>query len=90
MDEPPNEIDLEALDLGPMLRHARTATFATNWKSVLAADGLVGVAPIALGIAALFLQTIVGAVLIALGVLYCFLVFRRFLQWRYLRRAAGL
>ena len=43
-------IDLEALDVGPMLRHARTATFAPNWKAVLLADATVGFAIIVLGV----------------------------------------
>ncbi len=46
-DERTEPIDLEALDVGPMLRHARTATFAPNWKAVLLADATVGLAIIA-------------------------------------------
>ena len=45
----PDFIDLEALDVGPMLRHGRTATFAPNWKSVLLADASVGIVMIILG-----------------------------------------
>ncbi|HAY69975.1 hypothetical protein N8342_11165 [Acidimicrobiales bacterium] len=89
-DERTEPIDLEALDVGPMLRHARTATFAPNWKAVLLADATVGLAIIALGV---FLATwiaLIGWPVVAVGVVYVFLVVRRALQWRWLRNKAGL
>ena len=86
----PDEIDLEALDLGPMLRHARTATFATNWRSVLMADALVGFVIIVVG--GLICRWIlwIGVPIVVVGMFYVFLVLRRFLQWRWLRHRAGL
>ena len=90
-DREPNEpIDLEALDVGPMLRHARTATFAPNWKSVLLADATVGLLIIVLGVLLAGWIAWIGWPVIAIGVLYVFLVVRRALQWRWLRNRAGL
>ena len=86
----PEEIDLEALDLGALSRHARTATFAPNWRAVLAADASVGLVMIALGVLVLRLLGWYGWPLIVLGAIYLFLVVRRYLQWRYIRRLAGL
>jgi hypothetical protein len=83
-------IDLEALDIGPMLRHARTATFAPNWKSVLLADASVGIVMIVLGVIAVLWIAWVGWPIVIVGVLYVFLVVRRALQWRWLRSKAGL
>ncbi len=90
-DDPvPESLDLEALDLGPMLRHARAATFAPNWKNVLLADLAVGLVIIALGVVAMQWFAIVGWPLVALGSLYVFLVVRRARHWRWLRTKAGL
>lgn len=73
-----------------MLRHARTATFAPNWKSVLMADALVGVVITVLGVFALRWTAWIGWPMIVVGLFYVFLVFRRALQWRWLRNKAGL
>ena len=83
-------VDLEALDLGPLTRHARTATFAPNWRAVLAADALVGL--VILGIGVVIVRTLgwYGWPLVVIGAIYVFLVVRRFLQWRWIRRKAGL
>ncbi len=89
-DAPPERVDLEALDLGAMARHARTATFAPNWKSVLAADGSIGVAVLLGGVALFNWVAWAGVIMTALGVVYTGLVVRRFLQWRWIRRRAGL
>lgn len=87
---PPNTIDLESLDLGEMAAHARTATFASNWKSILAVDGSIGLAVLVAGVAIVIWAGWAGWFLIALGLAYVGLVFRRFLQWRWIRRQAGL
>ena len=89
-DEQPEFVDLEALDVGPMLRYARTATFAPNWKSVLLADATVGLTIMVLGIVGLRWSGFVGWPLIGVGAVYLFMVMRRALQWRWLRRRAGL
>ncbi len=84
------DVDIEALDLGAMGRHARKATFAVNWKSVLAADAFVGVLIAAIGYAISLWVGWLGWLIIAAGVIYILLVGRRFLQWRWLRNQAGL
>ena len=83
-------IDLEAYDLGHMARYARNATFAPNWKSVLAADASVGLVMILLGLAVVIWVHWVGWFGVALGVMYALAVVRRALQWRWLRQQVGL
>jgi len=73
-----------------MARHARTATFAPNWKSVLLADASVGLLIIGLGVAAASWIIWAGLPIVVLGLVYLFLVGRRALQWRWLRNKAGL
>lgn len=87
---PDGNIDLEALDLGQMARHARTATFAPNWKSVLAADASVGLVLLAIGAVITRWVHWAGWFIVAAGVVYVLLVVRRFLQWRWLRQQAGI
>ncbi len=89
-DVPKDSVDLESLDLGEMTRHARTATFATNWKSILATDASIGVVLLLIGLAIVIWLGWAGWILIALGVIYIGLVGRRFLQWRWIRQQAGL
>ncbi len=89
-DVPPDSVDLESLDLGDMAVHARTATFAPNWKSILITDGSIGVAVMAAGIAVVTWVGWAGWFLIVLGLIYVGLVVRRFLQWRWIRQQAGL
>ena len=84
------DVDIEALDLGPMARHARKATFAINWKSVLAADAFVGVVIAAVGYGISRWIGWLGGLIIAAGIIYILMVGRRFLQWRWLRSKAGL
>jgi len=83
-------VDLEALDLGPLTRHARTATFAPNWRAVLAADASVGLIIAAIGMAIVLYVGWYGWPLVVIGAIYIFLVVRRYLQWRWIRRKAGL
>lgn len=87
---PRDSIDLESLDLGAMARYARTATFATNWRSVLAVDASVGLVLALIGAAIVIWLGWAGWTLVALGLIYIGLVGRRFLQWRWIRRQAGL
>ncbi|MEM7324762.1 MAG: hypothetical protein AAF531_16865 [Actinomycetota bacterium] len=87
---PEGTIDLESLDLGPMMRHARAATFATNWKTILATDASIGVVLMVIGIAIVIWLGWAGWIAVALGAIYVGLVGRRFLQWRWIRRKAGL
>jgi len=70
-----------------MLRGDDSAAFASNWRTVLAADALVGVL-VALGGLALLLDYNVGlgAAVIAVGVIYVILVAARARRWSRLRR----
>jgi hypothetical protein len=67
------------------------AAYAVNWWQVLLADAAMGVVlgVIGLGVMIWWISWL-GIVLIVLGVWYLLLVGRRFLQWRWLRRQAGL
>ena len=85
-----DSIDLEALGVGPMLRHARTATFAPNWKFVLLMDASMGMVLLLLGLIATLWIPWLGWAIAFAGVIYVFLVVRRALQWRWLRNKAGL
>ena len=87
---PTENVDLDALGLSHMARHARAATFAPNWLAVLAADGLVGLLIIAAGIAVVLWLGWPGWFVVAAGILYVLMVVRRGLQWRWLRGQAGL
>jgi len=89
-EQHPETIDLEAFGLGEMAKKARAATFAPNWKTVLAADALVGLLIVAAGIGLLLWRWFAGVPVIIAGAFYLFLVLRRFLQWRWLRRQVGL
>jgi len=86
----PETLDLEALGIDHMARHARAATFAPNWKSVLAADAFVGICIVILAVGAMQWVTWVGWIGVAVGVIYLAMVLRRGLQWRWLRNQAGL
>jgi len=85
----PDHIDLEALGLDHLRGHARTATFAPNWKSVLAADAAVGMVLAACGVVGLRWSAF-SWLLVAAGLVYIALVVRRGLQWRWFRQQAGL
>jgi hypothetical protein len=89
-EEPDGTIDLDSLDLGEMKRHARTATFASNWKSILATDASLGLVLVLIGVAVVVWLGWAGWILIVLGLLYIGLVGRRFFQWRWIRQRAGL
>ncbi len=72
-------------------RKMSAAAFAPNWKTVLAVDAGVGLLIALIGVAiTLWVVAWLGSPVIGLGVLYLLLVGRRALQWRYLRREAGL
>ena len=90
MSEHPGGIDLEAHGLAHMAKHARTATFAPNWRAVLAADASLGVVLAVIGVLLVVYVGWYGWPLIVLGVIYVLLVGRRFLQWRWLRTQVGL
>ena len=89
-EDEPQYVDIESLDLGDMARHARTATFAPNWRTILITDGSIGFVVLLAGLALVLWVHWGGWVLVALGLLYVWLVVRRFLQWRWIRGRAGL
>jgi hypothetical protein len=65
--------------------------YAANWKTVLAADGAVGLLPVVVGaILVAGGSWLWGPLLIAGGAAYVVLVARRASRWRRLRRDAGL
>lgn len=72
-------------------RPGPAAAYATNWRTVLAVDALMGVALAALGaFLAVRWNPIGGAVVGSLGLVYVVLVVRRGRTWAGHRRAAGL
>ena len=76
-DESSNSIDLDALGIGDKARHARTATFAPNWKTVLIVDAAVGCVIVIVGVLAARWMPIVGWPIVAAGIIYILLVARR-------------
>jgi hypothetical protein len=71
-----------------MLGGDDSAAYAVNWRVVLTADALVGVAAALAGVAAFFFWNIgVGAALVIVGVAYMVLVGVRARRWSRLRRA---
>lgn len=65
------------------------AAYASNWRTVLAVDALVGVAIFVVGVLVMGWILLVGAFVAALGCTYVVLVGRRAREWARLRRAAG-
>ena len=64
--------------------------FASNWRTVLLVDGLVGVAVAVGGILLLAAgRPVLGALVLAAGLVYIGLVARRAVRWRRLRSDAG-
>jgi hypothetical protein len=67
------------------------AAYARNWRQVLLTDAGVGVVFVASGVwAYVAWNEVIGGLVVALGVLYVFLVFRRYRTWAERRRAVGL
>lgn len=68
------------------------AAYATNWRTVLAADALLGAAVVVVGalLGLLWSMAVVGSLLVVAGAAYAVLVARRWRRWRALRRDAGL
>jgi len=65
--------------------------YASNWRTVLAADAAVGLLPVVIGVVLVVQGSVVwGPLLVAAGAVYVVLVGRRALRWRRLRRAAGV
>ena len=61
--------------------------YASNWKTVLAADAAVGLLPIVIGAILLTQGSIFwGPLLVTAGAVYLVLIARRALRWKRLRR----
>lgn len=81
----------EADDWVPTGKWANPAIYASNWRRIIVVDALLGVALFAVGVALMATWiVVVGAFVGALGLTYVLAVGRRYLQWRWLRRRAGL
>jgi hypothetical protein len=81
----------ESGDFEPTGRWANPAIYASNWKSILVIDAMLGVLVAWVGfLMILFWNLLIGAFVGAVGLTYMVAVGRRFLQWRWLRREAGL
>jgi hypothetical protein len=74
-----------------MRRTDDSAAYASNWRTVLAFDALIGVVTSLAGlILALAWSVVVGVLVVALGAAYTSLVGTRARRWARLRREAGL
>jgi hypothetical protein len=73
-----------------MPRTDDSAAYASNWRSVLAFDALIGVATSLAGLViAVTVSVVVGMLVVALGAAYTALVGARARRWARLRRQAG-
>lgn len=72
-------------------RPPHPAAAAVNWRTVLAADALVGLVPLLAGLAMVaWWSVVVGAGIASLGFAYLALVWRRARLWSAWRHRAGL
>ena len=75
----------------PTGKWANPAIYASNWKSILVIDAMLGLFVFWVGVLMiLFWNLFIGAFVGALGLTYMVAIGRRFLQWRWLRQQAGL
>lgn len=75
----------------PTGKWASPAIYASNWKSILVIDSMLGLAVFWVGfLMILFWNWFVGSFVGALGLTYMVAVGRRYLQWKWLRQQAGL
>jgi hypothetical protein len=67
------------------------AIMASNWKTVLAVDAACGLGVFVVGVVVMAIWNLyAGAFVASAALVYILLVGRRGLQWRWLRREAGL
>jgi hypothetical protein len=75
----------------PTGKWANPAIYASNWRSILIIDSMIGLAIAWAGfLMILFWNWFIGTFVGALGLTYMVAVGRRYLQWRWLRRRVGL
>ena len=72
-----------------MPRTGDEAAFAANWRTVLLADALLGVAVLAGGVVAMALGHPLALVAVIAGAAYVLLVGRRYRRWKGLRSQSG-
>lgn len=78
-------------DWVPTGKWANPAIYASNWRRIIVVDALLGTVLVAVGVALMAGWNVVGGAFVAaLGLTYVLAVGRRYLQWRWLRRRAGL
>jgi hypothetical protein len=66
------------------------AAYASNWRTVLLVDSLVGIVAVAAGVVvAVALNGAVGSVLAGAGIAYLLLGLRRGRRWKHLRAGRG-
>lgn len=89
-DQPGADGD-DAEPFEPTGKWANPAIYASNWRRILLVDAGIGVVILVVGVALMVRwNLLVGSFVAALGLTYLTAVGRRFLQWRWLRRRAGL
>lgn len=64
------------------------AAYASNWRTILLVDSLIGWALVIVGV--VLLAKVIGLVLLAAGIAYLVLGALRARRWRRLRTEAGL
>jgi hypothetical protein len=91
MSRPPAGLPADDEPFEPTGKWANPAIYAVNWRTILLVDAGLGVVVTLVGIAVMVLWNLfVGSFVAALGLTYVTAVGRRYLQWRWLRRRAGL
>lgn len=90
-DQPAGDLPADDEPFEPTGKWANPAIYASNWRSILIIDSIVGLCIFMAGVMVMmFWNLLVGSFIGALGLTYIVAVGRRFLQWRWLRRRAGL
>jgi hypothetical protein len=85
-----DDVDVEDDDEGER-RPGHPAAYASNWKTVLVVDGLVGVVLLIAGIVlSIAWNPVVGGFIGACGLVYVAFIAKRAQQWRGWREDAGL
>ncbi|HSL58434.1 MAG TPA: hypothetical protein VK866_11380 [Acidimicrobiales bacterium] len=75
----------------PTGKWASPAIYASNWRRILVIDASLGAVAFVAGVVLMVRWNVVGGAFVAsLGLTYVVAVGRRALQWRWLRRRAGL
>ncbi|MBK5223858.1 MAG: hypothetical protein JJE52_13500 [Acidimicrobiia bacterium] len=91
MNRPPAGLPADDELFEPTGKWASPAIYASNWRTIIITDAMIGVAVAWAGVMAmLFWNVLIGSFVGAVGLTYVVAVGRRYLQWKWLRRQAGL